>query len=143
MSYLSGALSDILRELHWKQSDLAAKSGILAPQVNRYVRGVNVIPPESVGKLLAALPDDTHPRLLVAYLRDCLPDGTADRVRIEPINNRVQNDPAHKPIIEGVDRELDKMLRVYADLAMRHHEVRDMLRSFLDAIGALRQADGQ
>lgn len=143
MAYISGALKDTLLDLGWKQTDLAEKCGLPASQINRYLRGKFVqMPMPSVQAILAVLPEDKRGRIVVAYLRDCLPEDSASLVRIEPVENRVHEDLHPANLIIGTDRELDRMLRIYADLAMRHPEVRDMLRSFLDAIGALRDRDG-
>lgn len=135
MAYFSGTLADILADLGWRQLDLAEKCGLPASQVSRYIAGnYKSLPLESVKRIVAALPTDQHARLLVAYLRDCLPAEYADLVRVESASGEcsVREVP---PLLSGIDREVDAMLRTYAELAMRHPEVRTMLNSFLDIIG--------
>ena len=57
-------------------------------------------------------------------------------MRIEPVHSR--RDSSAKPrLLPGIDEELDSMLRHYADMAVRHPEVRQMLKGYLVAMRLL------
>lgn len=136
MSYFGSALSDALTALGWKQLDLAAKCDIPASQINRYIRGTTKqIPLDSAARVIGVLPPAQHPPLLVAYLRDCVPKGYDQLVEIyAAAGDRAQESPPSQFLLPTIDKELDRILRIYADLAMRHEEVRVMLKSFLTAM---------
>lgn len=139
MAYLSSALTEILHDLGWKQKELADRTDLPASQINRYMRGkFGQMPVESAQNILKALPEKYHSRFLVAYLRDCLPSGGAEKVEILARDNHTSEGAEPPTILPGLDRDLDRMLRQYAHLATQHPEIRDMLRSFLDALGVSR-----
>lgn len=138
MPYVSSALSDALSMLGWKQRDLAEKAGIPAPQINRYLHGVNRLPVETLARLVAAFPPQHRGPILVAYVRDCVPPEFMDSVRVEPADDLRLHEATPQPrLLPGIDEELDRMLRLYADLAVRHPEVRQMLKSYLVALRLL------
>lgn len=136
MGYFGGALADILRELGSTQTAFAERSTVPTPQLNRYIRGANNAPPEALSKILAAVPEDYHARLVLGYLRDLVPDKFRDLIRIDEASNRIQESPP-APLLPGIDSELDAILRRFAELAARHKEIRDMLKGFLAALGKL------
>lgn len=133
--YLSEALPRALKNSGLSQKDLGAVAGLPPSQINRYCKGVNHPPLESFEKLMGALPADQRSLVAVAYLRDCMPPDYRDVVVIQPVSDRVAEDEGVPPLIPGIDAELDALLRKYADLAMRHTEVRAMLQTFISAIG--------
>lgn len=136
MSYLGSALGDVLHTLDWEQKKLAEKSGVTRAQINRYIRGkVPSIPPDSMARVLAAIPQSHHRKLLVGYLRDCIPMGYEPLVEIYGAASGVAEVPPSGLLLPTIDKELDGILRSYANLAMRHTEVRDMLKTFLSALG--------
>lgn len=136
MSYFGSALGDVLLSLNWKQLDLAAKCGIPASQINRYIRGTTKqIPLDSAAHVIGAVPSQHHAALLVAYLRDCVPAGYDHLVEIYgSAGSSGKESPPSQFLLPTIDKELDRILRLYADLAMRHEEVRTMLKSFLVAM---------
>lgn len=135
MSYFGSALKQVLETLDWKQIELAEKTSITPSQINRYIRGVHKdIPADTVGRVIAAIPASHHPRLLVAYLRDQVPDGYAAQVDISSALPNMREDAPASLLLPTIDPEVDGILRIYADLAMRHEEVKTMLKSFLVAM---------
>lgn len=133
MAHVAAALNTILTELNWTQRELAERCELPPSQINRYSRGVNRMPVESVAKLASAVPAEYRPTLLVAYLRDCLPEGMEKLVSIAPASApKAEADAFELP--DGMDPELRKMLQVYATLGLRHTQIRDMMRSFLRVV---------
>lgn len=138
MSYFSGTLGDTLKLLGWTQRVYSEKTEIAPPQINRYIKGVDRVPPENLARLLAPIPAEHRATLLAAYLRDLIPPEYLEEVSVTPraASLRVAESPPTL-LMPGIDSELDRILRIYSDLGMRHPEVRTMLKSYLVALRLL------
>lgn len=128
MSYLANALSAALENLHWSQTQLADRTGMMRHQINRYCRGRATVAADSLIKLLDAFPDPHNAELLAAYLRDMIPAGFEPLVEVSVNTAAVREEPPSLP--EGLDADLRGTLYRLALAGSRHTQVRDMLIQF-------------
>jgi transcriptional regulator with XRE-family HTH domain len=107
MSYFSIALSEILAENQWSQSDLAKFSNLDNGKISRWIADNTPIKPDDLERIAALLKSsDQQARLIIAHLRDECPKGHGgERIEIKLGSHAVPLlESATPPLAAGIER---------------------------------------
>lgn len=147
MSWCSEWIRDWLRAGDRSQSDLASLVGVDPANVSRWISGQSKPDKEAVARLIQTIGPLDASHLLVAWLKDVLPSGTENLVRIsavpamdmrsDPENNLSDDLVAYQSngrvLPSGMGAELAERLIFFGKLAVLNPDIRKILDVCYDA----------
>lgn len=150
MSWCSEWIRDWLRNGR-SQAELAGLGDVDPANVSRWLSGQSKPDREAVGRLIASLGDSEAAELLVAWLRDILPEGAERLVRVAAVPKSgdrattLRDDEAvyggkAQVFPDGMSADLRERLLFFGELAVENTDVRKILDVCYQA--ARRRLDG-
>jgi len=141
MSWCSEWIRDWLRAGDRSQSDLASLGGVDPGNVSRWISGQSKPDKEAVAKLIQCVGPSEGSHLLVAWLKDTLPPGAENLVRIAAVpspgvsgeyeSNCNDDDVPHRfkgrVLPSGIGGELAERLIFFGELAVLNPDVRKII----------------
>ena len=131
VSFFSSALKEVLDQTILNQAELAKASGMSASQLSRYVSGHSAPTRPVVEGILRAVPPQYQTSVLIAFLRDSIPQEYFGLVDVLPAGRSAETAPNQLKLPPGLDQEMRRMLEAYAEMGLRHPQIREMLKNFL------------
>lgn len=86
MIRFSQRLQDVLASTSWTQKEFASRAGVSAANVSRWLSGKSLPDRQALGKVMAVLPEELAPGLIVAWVYDALPPNADRLVVVGPKN---------------------------------------------------------
>lgn len=123
MSRFSESLKLALAELHLSQTTFANDCDIPRPHMSKYVSGALVAGAVIVEKIAAALPEKQRAAVVVAYLRDRVPECARELVKISAVLSK----PTRGAIPDDLTGPARAALVSLAKMAARDSDLRDVL----------------
>lgn len=125
------SLTQLLQEQGWTQQGFAQRLGTDPANVSRWLSGKSSPDSSTVGKILEALPEEYQSDMLMAYLKDQIPQRFDTVVSINAVDGgKVRPADAQPELPEALSPELKKQVVYFARLALRWPEVRRILDLF-------------
>jgi transcriptional regulator with XRE-family HTH domain len=124
MIRFSQRLQDVLASSGWTQKEFAARIGVSATNVSRWL-GCKALPDQmALQKLVEVLPDEQAPGLIAAWVYDALPPNAGRLVKVEPKNpsSKVQ-ESTKDDWPPGLDDGSRKKFVDFSRLATSHPDV--------------------
>ena len=135
VSFFSSALKEVLDQTSLNQAELAKASDMSASQLSRYVSGYSAPTRPVMDAILKAVPAEFRPRVLIAFLHDSIPPEYFELVDVLPASRTGEPlQPEMLKLPPGLDPEMRRMLEAYAELGLRHPQIREMLKNFLGIV---------
>jgi len=130
MSYFATCLREIIDASGRPQSDIAGAAGIAPAMLSRYAADKSDPTLQSLEQICAALPEDERIRLVIARIRDCIPESAYPCIRIHAVNesSRTQEDAAG--YIAGLPRSTREALDYLTAECRRSPSMRHALEAF-------------
>ncbi|MEA3212276.1 MAG: hypothetical protein QOE70_5333 [Chthoniobacter sp.] len=130
MSYFSAALDALMRENEFTQLGLSRHAGVHQGQLSQYLQGLRWPEAEGLERLCTAFGADGV-SLLVAYLRDQIPESLRDKVEISPRQKGAKEKPGFMATYERLPRRIRELLEDAARECERRPAVVAALESTL------------
>lgn len=136
MSLCSEWIRDWLRRSGKSQSELASLGGVDPANVSRWINGQSRPDREAIGRFALALPHSEGTALMIAWLKDLLPEGADERIQIEPVLEeddgcelREDTPPyqAHSLFPPAMGIDLRERLLFFGKLALENPDIRKIL----------------
>jgi transcriptional regulator with XRE-family HTH domain len=131
MSWCSEWIRDWLNTSGKNQGKLAELAGIDPGNVSRWLSGQSKPDREAITALIDSLDEDFATGLLVAWLKDALPDGSEHLVHIAPAPERAMVKEEHRrtegAFPAGMSSELRQRLVFFGKLAVANPDLRKIV----------------
>lgn len=144
MNRFSQKLQHVLKTTRWNKKELARQAEVSPSNVSRWEKGSQLPNKAALGKIIDALPEEQAADLVVAWLRDSLPENAANLVGVTSKHpSSIVRDEATDPWPEIMGPELRRKFIDFAHLACERDEVMDIVDVLHTAAMRLKSSGGK